>query len=149
MSLSEYVDDEEVKNMFAHADKDGNGYISYKEFTLMCKVPDQEVIPTEMPTNATSNGLSSIRYHSYITYALLRGDESKIGKSVRKCLELSKSVQKCPKVSHRVQKFPKLSKQCPKNNQKSPNNVLILFKTVHIEVSKSVQKNSKMCSRNI
>jgi len=60
MSLPEYVDDEEVKNMFAHADKDGNGYISYKEFTLMCKVPDQEVIPTEMPTNTTSNGLSSI-----------------------------------------------------------------------------------------
>ena len=106
MSLPEYVDDEEVKNMFAHADKDGNGYISYKEFTLMCKVPDQEVIPTEMPTNATSNGLSSIRYHSYITYALLRGDESKIGKSVRKCLELSKSVQnvqKCPIVPGNVQ----------------------------------------------
>ena len=32
MSLPEYVDDEEVKNMFAHADKDGNGYISYTEF---------------------------------------------------------------------------------------------------------------------
>ena len=49
MSLPEYVDDEEVKSMFAHADKDGNGYISYKEFTLMCKVPDQEAVPLVMP----------------------------------------------------------------------------------------------------
>ena len=113
MSLPEYVDDEEVKNMFAHADKDGNGYISYKEFTLMCKVPDQEVIPTEMPTNATSNGLSSIRYHSYITYALLRGDESKMGKSLRKCQKVSRIVQKCP--------------ECPKvsnSARKCSNNVL-------------------------
>ena len=58
MSLPEYIDDEEVKNMFAHADKDGNGYISYKEFGMMCKVPDQEVIPTEPPTTTTSNGSS-------------------------------------------------------------------------------------------
>jgi len=58
MSLPEYVDDEEVKSMFAHADKDGNGYISYKEFTLMCKVPDQEVIPTSMPTTSTTLGSS-------------------------------------------------------------------------------------------
>lgn len=58
MSLPEYVDDEEVKSMFAHADKDGNGYISYKEFTLMCKVPDQEVIPTVPPTTSTSTGSS-------------------------------------------------------------------------------------------
>lgn len=58
MSLPEYVDDEEVKSMFAHADKDGNGFISYKEFTLMCKVPDQEAIPTAMPVPA-SNGTTS------------------------------------------------------------------------------------------
>ena len=54
MSLPEYVDDEEVKSMFAHADKDGNGFISYKEFTLMCKVPDQEVIPTVPPTTSST-----------------------------------------------------------------------------------------------
>ena len=59
MSLPEYVDDEEVKSMFAHADKDGNGFISYKEFTLMCKVPDQEAIPTAMPM-PTSNGTATI-----------------------------------------------------------------------------------------
>ena len=58
MSLPEYVDDEEVKSMFAHADKDGNGYISYKEFTLMCKVPDQEVIPTVPPTTSTATSSS-------------------------------------------------------------------------------------------
>ena len=112
MSLPEYVDDEEVKNMFAHADKDGNGYISYKEFTLMCKVPDQEVIPTEMPTNTTSNGLSSIRYHSYITYALLRVKDGK------KCPKVSRIVQKCPVVSGYVQTMSK-----KKHLQKSSNNV--------------------------
>ena len=127
MSLPEYVDDEEVKNMFAHADKDGNGYISYKEFTLMCKVPDQEVIPTEMPTNTTSNGLSSIRYHSYITHALLRVKDGK------KCPKVSRIVQKRPKVFNSVRK-------CPNNVQKSPN---ILFKTVQIEVSKRVEKMFK------
>ena len=46
MNLPEYVDEDEVKSMFAHADKDGNGYINYREFTLMCKVPDQEPIPS-------------------------------------------------------------------------------------------------------
>lgn len=56
MSLPEYVDDEEVKSMFAHADKDGNGFISYKEFTLMCKVPDQEAIPSAMPIPTTNTG---------------------------------------------------------------------------------------------
>ena len=55
MSLPEYIDDEEVKNMFAHADKDGNGYISYKEFAMMCKVLDQEVIPIKPSTTTTSN----------------------------------------------------------------------------------------------
>ena len=61
MSLPEYVDDEEVKSMFAHADKDGNGFISYKEFTLMCKVPDQEAIPSAMPipTTTTNGGIVS------------------------------------------------------------------------------------------
>ena len=61
MSLPEYVDDEEVKSMFAHADKDGNGFISYKEFTLMCKVPDQEAIPAVpiATTTVNSNGTVS------------------------------------------------------------------------------------------
>ena len=131
MSLPEYVDDEEVKNMFAHADKDGNGYISYKEFTLMCKVPDQEVIPTEMPTNTTSNGLSSIRYHSYITHALLRVKDGK------KCPKLSRSIQKRPIVSGNVQTMSK-------NTFKKVQIMFkILFKTVHIEVSKRVQKMFK------
>ena len=137
MSLPEYVDDEEVKNMFAHADKDGNGYISYKEFTLMCKVPDQEVIPTEMPTNTTSNGLSSIRYHSYITHALLRVKDGK------KCPKGSRIVQKCPKVFNSVRK-------CPNNVQKSPNNVQNFVQNCP---DRSVQKGSEnvqiMCLRNI
>lgn len=61
MSLPEYVDDGEVKSMFAHADKDGNGFISYKEFTLMCKVPDQEAIPAVpiATTTVNSNGTVS------------------------------------------------------------------------------------------
>lgn len=60
MSLPEYVDDEEVKSMFAHADKDGNGFISYKEFTLMCKVPDQEVIPIVPPTSTSGAATSTV-----------------------------------------------------------------------------------------
>ena len=56
MNLPEYVDEDEVKSMFAHADKDGNGYINYREFTLMCKVPDQEPIP-----NGKSQGLVTDR----------------------------------------------------------------------------------------
>ena len=131
MSLPEYVDDEEVKNMFAHADKDGNGYISYKEFTLMCKVPDQEVIPTEMPTNTTSNGLSSIRYHSYITYALLWVKDGK------KSPKVSRIVQKRLIVSGNVQTMSK-------NTFKKVQIMFkILFKTVQIEVSKRVQKMFK------
>lgn len=54
MSLPEYVDEDEVKVMFGHADKDGNGYISYKEFTMMCKVPEQEVIPLVPATTGTT-----------------------------------------------------------------------------------------------
>ena len=56
MNLPEYVDDEEVKNMFAHADKDGNGYISYREFILMCKVPEQEIIPLVPQTASATSG---------------------------------------------------------------------------------------------
>ena len=47
-NLPEFVDEAEVKTMFAHADKDKNGFISYREFTLMCKVPEHEPIPLGM-----------------------------------------------------------------------------------------------------
>ena len=60
MNLPEYVDEDEVKSMFAHADKDSNGFISYREFTLMCKVPDHEAIPTTMPTSTTTSGSTSM-----------------------------------------------------------------------------------------
>ena len=59
MNLPEYVDEDEVKSMFAHADKDNNGYISYKEFTLMCKVPDQQPVPTTMPTGTTGTSTTT------------------------------------------------------------------------------------------
>ena len=47
-NLPEFVDEAEVKTMFAHADKDKNGFIPYREFTLMCKVPEHEPIPLGM-----------------------------------------------------------------------------------------------------
>jgi len=48
-NLPEFVEEEELKAMFGCADKDGNGRINYKEFTLMCNVPKQEVIPITLP----------------------------------------------------------------------------------------------------
>lgn len=47
-NLPEAINEDEVKTMFGHADKDGNGFINYREFTMMCKVPKQEVIPMKM-----------------------------------------------------------------------------------------------------
>jgi len=44
-SLPEQVDEDELKEMFSCADKDGNGRINYKEFTIMCKVPKNEMPP--------------------------------------------------------------------------------------------------------
>ena len=55
MNLPEYVDEDEVKTMFGCADKDGNGRINYKEFTLMCNVPKQEAIPMTLPSTATTS----------------------------------------------------------------------------------------------
>ena len=57
MNLPEYVDEDEVKSMFAHADKDSNGFISYREFTLMCKVPEQEAIPLAPASSATTTSV--------------------------------------------------------------------------------------------
>ena len=54
MNLPEYVDEDEVKTMFGCADKDGNGRINYKEFTLMCNVPKQETIPMTLPMSSTA-----------------------------------------------------------------------------------------------
>ena len=53
-NLPDYVSDADCKKMYRHADKDDNGSISYKEFTLMCNVPKSEAIPTKMPTTPTS-----------------------------------------------------------------------------------------------
>jgi hypothetical protein len=61
-NLPEYVDEDEVKTMFGCADKDGNGRINYKEFTLMCNVPKQEVIPMTLPeTTTTDVATTSVR----------------------------------------------------------------------------------------
>ena len=61
-NLPEYVDEAEVKTMFGCADKDGNGRINYKEFTLMCNVPKQEVIPMTLPeTTTTEIATTSVR----------------------------------------------------------------------------------------
>ena len=61
-NLPEYVEEDEVKKMFACADKNSNGVISYQEFTLMCKVPDQQPIPTSLPstTGATSSTVTNM-----------------------------------------------------------------------------------------
>ena len=53
-NLPDYVSEADCKKMYRHADKDDNGSISYKEFTLMCNVPKSEAIPTKMPTTPTS-----------------------------------------------------------------------------------------------
>ena len=44
-ALPEYVDEAEVEDMFATADKDSNGRITYREFKRMCQVPKPEPIP--------------------------------------------------------------------------------------------------------
>jgi len=67
MNLPEYVDEDEVKSMFAHADKDGNGYINYREFTLMCKVPDQEPIPSAPGGASTSGSLAQSMTNTVVT----------------------------------------------------------------------------------
>lgn len=54
-SLPEVVEEEELKAMFSCADKDGNGRINYKEFTVMCNVPKQEPLPVSLPENPTNN----------------------------------------------------------------------------------------------
>ena len=54
-NLPEYVSDDDVKTMFGFADKDNNGYISYKEFTLMVDVPKLETIPSAPATSETSS----------------------------------------------------------------------------------------------
>jgi len=54
MNLPEFVGEDEVRAMFGCADKDGNGRINYKEFTLMCNVPKHEVIPMTLPDTTTS-----------------------------------------------------------------------------------------------
>jgi len=58
-NLPEYVDEDEVRTMFGCADKDGNGRINYKEFTLMCNVPKQEVIPMTLPETTTTEGITT------------------------------------------------------------------------------------------
>ena len=40
-ALPEYVDETEVEDMFAAADKDCNGRITYREFKRMCEVPSR------------------------------------------------------------------------------------------------------------
>ena len=50
-NLPEYVSDDDVRTMFGFADKDNNGYISYKEFTLMVDVPKLETIPSAPATS--------------------------------------------------------------------------------------------------
>jgi len=58
-NLPEFVDEDEVRTMFGCADKDGNGRINYKEFTLMCNVPKQEVIPMSMPETTNIDGAAT------------------------------------------------------------------------------------------
>lgn len=41
LNLPEYVDEADIDGMFGAADKDNNGYISYREFKKMCEVPKQ------------------------------------------------------------------------------------------------------------
>ena len=53
-NLPDFVSEEDCKKMYRHADKDDNGSISYKEFTLMCNVPKSEPIPTKMAPTPTS-----------------------------------------------------------------------------------------------
>ena len=70
MSLPEYVDDEEVKSMFAHADKDGNGFISAAELrhvmtNLGEKLTDEEV--DEMIREADIDGDGQVNYEEFVT----------------------------------------------------------------------------------
>lgn len=44
-NLPESVKEEDARDMFAVADRDGNGRISYKEFRRMCVVPNLEPVP--------------------------------------------------------------------------------------------------------
>ena len=53
-NLPDFVSEDDCKKMYRHADKDDNGSISYKEFTLMCNVPKSEPIPTKMAPTPTS-----------------------------------------------------------------------------------------------
>ena len=55
LSLPEYVEESEIDSMFRAADKDSNGYISYREFKRMCVVPKPEPIPEKpLETAATA-----------------------------------------------------------------------------------------------
>ncbi len=45
------VSPREADMMFAVADRDGNGHISYREFRRMCVVPKLEPIPDKPPTS--------------------------------------------------------------------------------------------------
>lgn len=58
-NLPDYVSEADCKKMYRHADKDDNGSISYKEFTLMCNVPKSEPIPTKIPQTPTSKTASA------------------------------------------------------------------------------------------
>jgi calmodulin len=58
-NLPDYVSEADCKKMYRHADKDDNGSISYKEFTLMCNVPKSEAIPSKMPQTPTSKTASA------------------------------------------------------------------------------------------
>jgi len=66
-NLPEFVDEAEVKTMFAHADKDKNGFISYREFTLMCKVPEHEPIPLAPGGASTSGSLAQSMTNTVVT----------------------------------------------------------------------------------
>ena len=59
MNLPDFVSEEDCKAMYGHADKDNNGSISYKEFTLMCNVPKLEPLPTKIPQTPTSKTTGS------------------------------------------------------------------------------------------
>jgi hypothetical protein len=73
MNLPEYVDEDEVKTMFGCADKDGNGRINYKEFTLMCNVPKQEAIPMTLPSTATTSTTTTTTRYALTTTDFVRG----------------------------------------------------------------------------
>ena len=78
MNLPEYVDEDEVKTMFGCADKDGNGRINYKEFTLMCNVPKQEAIPMTLPSTATTSTTTTTTRYALIIVDQKTGDKLQI-----------------------------------------------------------------------